>query len=200
MIVILDPQRRVSPPAWLVGAENLCQAESQHGFLWGVGEPYLLGMPPVLHPIEDGYQVGGVVDQYAIDALAKPVPWCDVASTTDLAGRIWRAPLIFDALGARRIRVAYGTDWMPALTPIQIRACDIATEARRVLAAVMDGADVDVPLAVCCQWTAELLGITQYLTPLTCQALALIDDRVSCETLAATTGVPIRTTQGGDHG
>ncbi len=103
---------------------------------------------------------------------------------SDHGMRWWACPVILDADGRRAFRVAYGDNWMPALTPEQERAEAIAREAR---AALTGGQDPGT--AVGCQWAAELLAMTHHLHPRVIAALHLMDDMLMAETLTIAAGL-----------
>ena len=77
--------------------------------------------------------------------------------------------------GERSFHVSYGPDFLPMLTDQQKRCEDIARAARGALmAATLDGQPL--PMALACQWTAELLSITNHVTPKIVASLGLLDD------------------------
>lgn len=190
MIVYLDSlaSDRSTPPPWLVGASGLCSRETGDGRLWGVGDAYCLGIPQGMptEPIADGWSAC-VVSDAEVHRLRRAQLWCDTGSVLDIHGREWAVPIIRTPEGARAFRVAYGRDWLPALTPEQTRAEAIVDAASDALRA---GGGIDMPVA--CQWAAELLCMSSHLSPETIAALRLADEMVVLQTLAMACGLPLR--------
>lgn len=181
MLRYLDRTSQPIPPHWLRGASDLAHTVCKDGALWGVGHPALLGDAGPWKPCGDGIEIAGQQDPAE---LRRGRLWCEVVGAVDRADQIWSAPVILDRDGRRAFRVAYGDDWLPALSDEQVRAEAIAREAR---AALTGGQDPGT--AVGCQWAAELLCITHHLTPKGIAALRLMDDMLMAQTLTIAAGL-----------
>jgi hypothetical protein len=112
--------------------------------------------------------------------------WAEPVPVQDLQGRQWFAPKILNDAGQRAFSVAYGRDWLPALTPAQSRALAIATAAKTAF----DGAD-DPDMPTCCQWAAELLTVCHHLPVDAVGACAMLDDALVIGILAAATSADL---------
>jgi hypothetical protein len=182
VITYLDTTHTSACPPWLVGAQSIATAEGPHGRLWGAGDPWLLRCT-MADPEMDGdwrCRWDGVPEQLRKHLWAEPVP------VEDLQGRKWRAPKILTSSGERAFSVAYGRDWLPALTPAQERALAIAKAAKTAF----DGADYpDQP--TCCQWAAELLTVCHHIPVDAVGACAIMDDALVIKILAAATATDI---------
>lgn len=181
MIRYLSRGHSPTPPPWLLGADDVAHTMCADGSLFGVGHPALLGSSGPWRDCGEGWACAGSQDPRE---LRRARLWCDVVDGVDQAGRWWSFPVILDREGRRSIRVAYGKDWLPALTPEQERAEAIAKEARAVLTGGQDPGP-----QVGCQWTAELLSITHHISPGVCQALHFIDDMLLAQALTIAAGL-----------
>lgn len=182
MIRYIDTRSRVDPPTWLAGAAGLQCTAHRDGALWGIGDPmglYVEGGK--WFDLADDYRVSGSQDPREI---ARASAWYDRALAVDGSGQWWSVPRILNANGTRAFRVRYGADWMPALSPEQVRAEAIAKEAR---AALTGGGDLSVPVA--CQWSAEMLSIASHITPEIIAAMGIMDDVLMAQVLALACGV-----------
>jgi hypothetical protein len=173
-------------PAALLGAEPLSCAPAGDAMAWGAGDPWRLHMG---RPVEISPDLAVAWD--GEPEPIRPGPWARPVAVADHRGRPWYAPAILTAAGDRDFAVAYGRDWLPALTPEQTRAEAIAQAAR---AAFIGAEGPSMP--VCCQWAAELLCVTHHLTPEVVAALAILDDVLVVQVLAAATGLPLGVSDG----
>ncbi len=155
----------------------------------GIGDPLLFAEPPRAdwHAVGEGWDacLNGDVQP---DGLLRSQRTYDLQSVMDLESRTWLAPVILTVGGDRAFRVAYGVDWLPALTIGQQRALAIAQEARTALLA--DGGEVSE--AMVCQWAAELLSLTHYIVPAVFARFALMDSVLAVGTLAVATALPLK--------
>jgi len=180
-------------PPWLEGWEGrpgvaLCHRDTDQGHIVAVGNPLLLDVPKRgwLEGEAFGWKVGRLGKTIEPAHLARSVPWViDTTPVADMSGRQWAVPIILGPAGTRAFRVAYGTNWLPALTPEQERAEAIATEARGALLSIGEAGGGSIDLAVACQWAAELLCLTHHLTPEVIQVLNLLDDVLVVSVLRA---------------
>lgn len=190
MIIIRDTlwaERRGVPP-WMAGASVHCMEDDQRGHLYGIGDRYLLGPGDAAtrwDPVGDGYDVRLVPPLYPA-AFLRPQLWCDMLPAKDLERRLWAAPVILTRQGERAFRVAYGPDYLPALSPTQDRALAVAREARLLLQESAKRGGLDSTLAA--RYTAELLSRTHFLAPAVIGALRLLDDALILDTLAIAAG------------
>ncbi len=198
MIAYLNTSSHGVPvhPAWLEGWEPsrdtmlaLCHRDIPLGHMVGVGDP-LTFAPPLPNnpwkPLDEGWNavlLGKTLDP---EPLARTQLWFDVAPTVDLHRRQWMAPRILTEDGRRAFRVSYGSNWLPALTPEQERAEEIAHAAREELKA---GNNSGLEMPVACQWCAEFLSLVYHLSPGVFSALALVDDVLAVGVLTVATGL-----------
>lgn len=181
MIRVLDTLGRVSAPAWMVGAADLQCRPCRDGVLWGIGDGALLCDLGPWVEIGDGYRVCG--DQPPGELERGDPAWPTIA-VADMRGQAWQAPAVLDEKGNRAFRVSFGPDWLPALTPAQARAMNLADEVR---SAMQSGRDV--PMAVCCQWSAEFLSLTHYLSPKVIAACGLLDEALVIQVMSSAAGL-----------
>lgn len=176
MILYLDKKDRKDPPDWLAGASDLCVRSSAEGRYWGIGDAFFIGPQPAAKWADLGDGVSAcVINPLKCAPLVRSLPWCKTSETPDLFGRTWRYPLALSYGGERAFHVSYGPDFLPLLTDQQKRCEDIARAARGALmSATLDGEHLQMSLA--CAWTAELLSITNHVTPKVLAALGLLDD------------------------
>jgi hypothetical protein len=180
MIGFRDTKRRGNPPAWLVGAADLtCVDAGPGGTVWSLAPAALVPTAVPWLDIGDGYQVGGSLEQADILSLTRTPLEYVTEPATDSKGRAWPAPRIVMEDGSRAFPVAYGDDWMPALTPEQARAEAICQEALRT---------PNTPVPVACQWAAELIGLTVRLPPTAIQRLRCMDAALLVQVLSVATG------------
>ena len=191
MLRILDAKSRPTAPPWCAGADDLQRTVCESGDLWGIGDAALLGNAGPWCAVGDGYSVAG---ESGPGELRRPETWADVAHAIDGKGQWWAVPAILNERGARGFRVAYGLDWMPALTVQQERLEQIAKSARHALTT-----GEDVPMPVACQWAAELLSATHYVSPQVLAAMRALDDMLVAQTLAIASGVALLR-ESADHG
>ncbi len=135
----------------------------------GIGDPLIFPVPRTSADLGSGWQVAQNTTDFDPLGTERQITWADTTYVRDLKGRNWLVPVIQTAEGLRAFRVAYGAAWLPLLTAEQTRAEEICTAAR---SAFVSGA----PMAVACQWAAELLCLTHHLTPEVVAALGLLDD------------------------
>lgn len=185
MIVYHDttPDTRDTPPPWLVGAHDLHRRDAQGGRWWGVGaHPWLVGpQDTTWHDLDDGWRCCLVGDLDPV-ALRRAQRWCDTEPAVDLHARRWAAPVILGDDGQPVFRVAYGEDFLPALTPEQQRAQEIAKAARQALSS----GGIDGPYAR--RWAAGLLEITHHLHVQVIGKLTLLDDALVLSVLQPAAG------------
>jgi hypothetical protein len=177
-------------PTCLIGWEpragaTLVHRETDKGHIVGVGDPLVWTEPRRWVEIEDGWSVA-LVPGITFDPrhLVRLQGWADVLEVCDMQRRAWHAPVIRRKGGGRAFRVAYGKDWLPALTPEQERAEEICRAA-------LDAANLETPMSVACQWAAELLSMTHHLTPSALAALALVDEVSAVGTLQVSASLEI---------
>lgn len=198
-MIIYHHPTETTPPAWLTGAENVTTRPCEGGCLFGVGDHYLLGLDgrDGAKPLADGWSVwvNGGIDPYE---LARPCAWAAVAAAIDLHHRAWAVPVVLGATGKPCIRVAYGDDFLPDLTPEQQRIIDIAQVARAALEAAYSG-EHRVPLdqRTACAWAAEALAITNAVTVQVIRRLSILDDALVAGTLLALTSYRVPEVAGG---
>jgi hypothetical protein len=185
MITIIDSLRRPTPPAWLVGAQSLCQGMGQHGTSWHCGEAATLSQDAPWCDLGDGYGISGQFETDDIDALARMhIPY-QTSTEADLRGNEWQCPVIIDEDGQRAFAVAYGDDWLPALTPEQERVLAMAQEARGIL---LDKREADKRAGLA--WAAEFLCLVYHLTPRIIAKTRILDDALMLGALS--TGASVR--------
>ncbi len=186
----------IATPPWLEGWEPsrpgvaLCHRDSEGGHLVGVCDELVFKPAKRWFPVGDtGWEVGLVPGAtFEPGDLARAgVLWCDARAVADLKGRRWNAPRILNDRGERDFRIAYGPDWLPALTDEQERALTICKTAREEM--LREG-ESQLEMRVACQWVAELLSLTHHLCPAVFAVLGLLDDLLVPETLSASTGMP----------
>lgn len=177
-------------PAALDGWEprpgsQLVHRETDKGHVVGIGDPLVWSPPRRWEDLDDGWSVA-VMPGAPFDprALARMQGWADVAPVQDMHRRTWFAPLIRRPGGGRAFRVSYGRNWLPALTHDQARAEEIC-------AAALNAAGSETPMAVACQWAAELLAMTHHVTPDALAALALVDETLAVEVLRVSAALAI---------
>jgi hypothetical protein len=181
-----DSKSRPTPPPWLVGASDLVQRVSRDGTLWGAGDALTLDAGGIWHDIGDGIAVAGPTDAH--DAYQKRQAWFTTEAVEDLSGRTWEIPRIVDANGERAFRVAYGPDFLPALTAEQYAMIEIAKAARDGVIASQTGVqDVDMPTA--CRWAAALLCCSYHLNAASVGCLHILDDALVVGAIQAACGV-----------
>jgi len=184
---------RTTPPPWLDGAADLHARESlDHSQRWwGIGNAHLVGPRDGGEALDDGWHVS-IAGRINPQEFRRVMRWCRTTEARDTAGRAWAAPVILSTGGDRTILVAYGKDFLPALTPAQDRAVSIARAAREALetAHEVDGAGLDMSLAA--RWTAELLALTHHVDMGTLAALQLVDEALILAVLSAATGLPLK--------
>jgi hypothetical protein len=182
-------------PPWLDGwkapAEHLalCHRDSDAGHMVGAGDPLLMCQPAKWKTLSADWLVGETERTVNAGILTRDQLWCDIEVVADLKETPWVAPRILNKAGGRAFRVAYGADWLPALSDEQARAEKIALAAREAL---LSAGSVDMPIA--CQWAAELLCVTYHLHPQVFAAFALLDDRLVPEVLGAAAGLDLAAT------
>jgi hypothetical protein len=183
-------------PACLEGWEPRGGAQLVHRDLGngqhvvGVGDPIVWNAPRHWDELSDGWSaalVPGVPFEPRL--LARIQGWADVAAVEDMHRRTWLAPLIRRKGGGRAFRVSYGRNWLPSLTAEQIRAEEIC-------AAALEAAEQDTPMAVACQWAAELLSMSHHVTPDVLAALALIDETLAINVLRVSASLEIEAPNG----
>jgi hypothetical protein len=172
------------------GSAQLVHRETDKGHVVYVGDPLIWNQPRTWTDVGEGWQVA-IVPGVAFDPrlLARIQGWADVQEVQDMHRRTWYAPSIRRPGGGRAFRVAYGKNWLPALTPDQARAEEIC-------AAALEATNQDTPMAVACQWAAELLGLTHHATPEALAACALIDDTLAVEVLRVAASLQIEAAHG----
>ncbi len=159
------------------GGAQLVHRETDKGHVVYVGDPLVWATPRTWSDVGEGWQVA-LVPGTKLDPrlLVRAQGWADMAEAQDMHRRVWFAPLIRKPGGGRAFRVAYGRDWLPALSSEQTRAEEICSAA-------LGAADQDTPMAVACQWAAELLSMSHHVTPEALAAAALIDDTLAVDVL-----------------
>lgn len=189
MIVYRDKQRRLTAPSWLDGAPDLARRESADFSYWGIGESYLCGPQPHLEWSDVGGDYAAtIVGDLSTERLHRAQRWCDITHGPDMQGRRWAIPAPLTLAGERAFRVAYGADFLPLLTIPQKRTEEIARAARGALIAASDD-NSGIPMATACAWTAELLSVTNYVSPKVLAALGLIDDILVAAVLYGASGI-----------
>lgn len=173
---------------------QLVHRETTSGHVVGVGDPLIWTEPAARAwaDVGDGWQVAlvpGTVFEPRL--LTRVQGWADVGEVQDTHRRAWHAPKIRRPGGGRAFRCAYGRDWLPALTAEQIRA-------EEIVAAALEAANQDTPMAVACQWAAELLTMATHISVPAISALALMDETLACGTLALSASLEIE--GGASHG
>ncbi len=153
----------------------------------GISDPLLFNEPKSWADLDGTWQVGASGGIYPGDLERIGLLWCDTTEAADMRGRTWRAPVILTEDGGRAFRVAYGRDWLPALTPEQARAEKIAQEARTAMAS-----PAGLTMQVACQWAAELLCVTYHLCPEAVAATNLLDDALVIDVLCAAVSKPLK--------
>ncbi len=168
----------------------LVHREIADGHVVGIGDPLVWNQPRRWEDVGDGWSValvpGTVLEPRYLTRLQG---WADVGAVRDMHGRIWHAPVIRRVGGGRAFRVAYGRDWLPALTPEQARA-------EEIVAAALDAANQDTPMAVACQWAAELLSMTNHITPAALAATALMDETLAVGVVQMATSLQVEVPNG----
>lgn len=184
---------RSSPPPWLDGALGLHARESlDHGTRWwGIGNAHLVGPRDGGESLGDGWHVSVAAPINPQD-FRRTLRWCRTVDSVDTAGRVWAAPVILNERGDRVILVAYGKDFLPALTAAQGRAVSIARAAREQLETAQEMEDGGIDLSVAARWTAELLALTHHVDMGTLAALSLVDEELILSVLSAVTGKSLR--------
>jgi hypothetical protein len=189
VILYRDNGNRLTPPDWIAGAPGLVVRESMAGRFWAIGESYLCGPQERNRwaDVGDGFSATIVGNLDAL-RLKRDQQWCEVSTGPDLKMREWTIPKPLGYEGSRTFRVAYGPDYLPALTDEQKRCEDIARAARGALmAATLNGEPL--PMKIACAWTAELLSVTNHVTPRVLGELALIDDVLVAAVLYGASGL-----------
>jgi hypothetical protein len=148
---------------------SLLHRDTADGHLVGVGDALTFTQPRALSDLSDGWRVGRNSKDFDPAGVTRLISWADCAHVRDVHGRQWLCPIIQTPDGSRAFRTAYGPSWLPALTPEQTRAEEIAAAARSAFAS-------GAPMSVACQWAAELLCLTHHLTPDVIASLNLLDD------------------------
>jgi hypothetical protein len=183
------PERSQTPPAWLVGAANLQRRDLGEGATaWAIGEAYLVGDRTDWRPLADGYDVA-LLSPFNPQDITRDQRWARTCDATDLQGRTWSAPVISGPDGTRHFAVAYGEDYLPALTPDQLRAVAITQAARDAL---LSDNDAGMDMSMACRWTAELLTLTHHLTMEILGKLCLIDDALALSVLGIATSQKLK--------
>jgi hypothetical protein len=183
-----DTHCRPAPPPWLIGGQDLIQRQGRDATLWALGDPITLGPDGDWRPLGDGYEVCGPVEQTS--DYERGMPWLTCVPVEDMHGRTWLAPRVLDAAGERVFRVAYGPDFLPALSPQQYRLLDIAKAARDAMAAGESGTQ-DVPMSTAARWAAELLCAAYHLSPESIAALEILDDLLIAAVIGAAIGLSV---------
>jgi hypothetical protein len=173
------------------GDAQLVHRDLGHGaHAVGVGDPLVWNPPRQWAELEDGWKVALVPGSpFDPRLLARVQGWADVVPVEDMHRRTWLAPLIRRKGGGRAFRVAYGRNWLPALTPEQ-------TRAEEICAAALEAADQDTPMSVACQWAAELLSMSHHITPEVLAALALVDETLTLNVLRVSASLEIEAPNG----
>ena len=134
--------------------------------------------------------------------LSRLAGWAKCLPVKDMRGREWLAPIILLPSGARGYTVKYqGADFLPALTPEQLTADTIASEALNGLS-IAAGGEVNgagLPIRAICAWTAKLLSITHHVSPVTLAQTGLIDGDLALGVLMVAAGLDARFHESG-HG
>lgn len=201
MILIADTKHadRTTPPSWLAGAPGLQRRDGVDGRWWGIGDGYLVGPQdrPFLQ-LDDGWRVT-LLDGFDPRTIARAQHWCPTRPVADLQGRVWFAPELLNQHGERIFRVSYGEDFLPALTPEQKRAQEIADAARQALiTAAKEAANDDqrtgsgLPVSVAGRWAAELLALVNHVSVPVLGKLGLLDDALIGGVLLLATGLSPR--------
>jgi len=189
MICYYHPSE-VLPPPWLQGAADLCcRHGAVGGYIYGIGPAYLLGnKPDDATELENGWQVwiNGEVDTVR---LRRDVRWCNLVPVEDLNGALWHVPEILDAGGKRAFRTRYGKDFRPLLSDEQIKAVEIANEAKTLMSRLLkDKAEpTEDEQCAMCGWAATLACMTNHLSIPVVAALGLMDDSLATSTLVGAT-------------
>jgi hypothetical protein len=183
-------------PACLSGWEprgdaQLVHRETDKGHVVYVGEPLVWNQPRTWQEAEEGWEVA-VIPGVPFDPrlLARVQGWAGVAEIQDMHRRTWLCPLIREPGGRRAFQVAYGRNWLPALTPEQSRAEEICRAA-------LDATNQDTPMSVICQWAAELLSLTHHTTPAALAAAAVVDGILALETLRVAASIQVEAVHNG---
>jgi hypothetical protein len=184
-------------PACLEGWEPRAGAQLVHretgtGHVVGIGDPLVWTEPrkDAWQDVGDGWCVSLVPGtKFEPRLLARLQGWADVVEVLDMHRRTWVAPAIRKRGGGRAFRVAYGRNWLPSLSPEQ-------TRAEEICAAALEAKDQDTPMAVACQWAAELLSMSHHVTPEALAALSLIDDTLAVEVLRLSASIEIEAANG----
>lgn len=184
-----------TPPPHLRGVPDLASREVQGGFVFGIGQPWMLGPPPA-HAMElDGGWLAWVNDDGPDPArLFRHRPWLRTSIAADNEGREWAVPIL-TVDGKRAFKVAYGHDWRPRLTEEQELLLGHAGEASLFLDRMQEVGAIEDP-APGCAWAASILSACNAITPAIIGALGLMDDLLMVGTLLAATS----RMQDADHG
>jgi hypothetical protein len=188
VIIYRDRQHvtRSTPPACLSGAADLQCRESAHGRLWGIGDGRILGPDARWIDIGDGWD-SALIGEMTTRELIRDQRWVDVEPVSSLTGITWIVPKILTPECSRAFRVAYGKDWLPALTPEQARMEAIARAAWDALTNPTSGID----MAAGCQWAAEMLCAVNHISVEAIQAHQLLDEDLALGCLATATTLRI---------
>ncbi len=167
------------------GGASLVHRETDKGHVVYVGDPLVWNQPRSWSEAGESWEVA-LVPGLKLDPrpLVRSQGWADMLEVQDMHGRSWFTPLIRKPGGGRAFRVAYGRDWLPSLSADQARAEEICRAA-------LDAAEQETPMAVACQWAAELLALTHHLTPEAIAAAALMDDTLAVEVLRVSASLQI---------
>lgn len=185
---------RRDPPPWLVGVADVHCREGARGRLWGAGDGRVVGEQQHWLDLDDGWQCSAV-GKAEPETCRREIAWADCGKVLSLAGEVWSAPILLTSDGNRAFRVAYGDDWLPALTPEQERAEAVANAAREALLRAVPSEDnpgEGLPMRVACQWAAELLSLAQGVTPQIIARLRVMDDRLAVGALMVATGMKVQ--------
>jgi hypothetical protein len=189
MIVYFDRvASRVTPPAWLEGAADLCARGAGNEKWYGIGDPWLCGGDPKAEQPDIGggltVAIVGTLDPLR---LVRSQRWIQLAPARDLTGREWRVPRILSADGDRAFSTRYGADFLPLLTPEQTRILAIGQACRDALSSAHTGGG-EVPMKEACAWAAELISAVNHIAPAVIGALGLLDDALVASCLYAASG------------
>lgn len=187
-----NPREDGAPPAWLEGAADLQRREGPGKRWWGIGSGALVGDQPtaIWAPLPGGIRAVALKG-FDPRALAHNQQWCPITHAADLKGRIWLVPCVLSQSGDRQFRTAYGSDFLPALTPEQTKAEAVAKAARgAIVASVAD--QTGLPMQLACRWAAELLATVNHVSVDAIATLGLLDDALVAAVLYSAAGLTPR--------
>jgi len=192
VILYAHPSESV-PPAWLRGADNLCQRKTREHLVYGIGIPACLSEPPPSAvDLEAGWKAWVNDDGLEPERLHRSLGWTRSVDAEDQDGRIWSVPMILSEDGRRAFQVSYDDNFQPVVAPGRQLLLDYAQEARNVLVGHFRAKTLsDLPMSACAKWAAAFLEAGSFVSVCCLGRLGILNDRLVLETLMAATSLDV---------